>query len=53
MKGSSLKLGLIPEQFTVKAHPAIKLHGEDEEDEGEEGRGRGKQIEEHFLGASA
>ena len=43
MKGSSLKLGLIPEQFTVKAHPALF--------EGKEGRG--KEIEEHFPEASA
>ena len=33
---------LFPEQFTVKAHPALF-----------EGEGRGKKIEEHFPEASA
>ena len=34
VKGSSLKLGLIPEQFTVKAHPAL-FEGEKGEREGQ------------------
>ena len=48
MKGSSLQLGLIPEQFTVKAHPAL-FEGE----EGEEGEKEGQKNEEHFPEASA
>ena len=44
LRRSSLKLGLIPEQFTVKAHPAIKLHGKYEEDEGEEGEREGQKY---------
>ena len=44
-KGSSLKLELIPEQFTVKAHRALF--------EGKEGEGKGQKIEVHFPEASA
>ena len=38
MKGFSLKLGLIPEQFTVKAHPAL-FEEEDGEREGQKNWG--------------
>ena len=40
MKGSILKLGLIPEQFTAKAHPALF--------EGQKGEREGKKLRNTF-----